>query len=44
MKKGGKHINKLNEGPEIKIHRGSRTQVRGKNYSLLRTDFPTMEK
>ena len=43
MKKGGKHINQINEGTEIKIHRGSRTQGRGKNYSLLRTDFPTME-
>ena len=26
------------------MHRGSRTQGRGKNYLLLRMDFPTMEK
>ena len=40
----GKHINQLNEGPEIKLHRGSSTPGRINNYSLLIMDFPTMEK
>ena len=42
--KGGKHINKLNEGPNIKMHRGSRTQGRSKDLLLLRIDFPKIKK
>ena len=43
-KGGGKHINQLNEGPEIKLHRVSRTQGRSNNCALLQMNFPTMEK
>ena len=32
--------NQLNEGPEIKLHRGSRNQ--SNNSLLLKIDFPTM--
>ena len=31
IQRRGKKINQLNEGPEIKLHRGSRTQGRGNN-------------
>ena len=44
IEKEGKHTNQLNEGPEIKVCGGSRTQGRRKNSSLLRMDFPTMVK
>ena len=44
IEKEGKHINQLNEGPDIKLHRCSRTQGRKNNYSLLRINFPTMVK
>ena len=39
IEKGGKHMNQLYEGPEIKLYRGSRTQGRSKNSSLLRIYF-----
>ena len=44
IEKGGKHINQINEGPDINLRRGSRTQGRSKNSSLLRMDFPTLDK
>ena len=43
-RKGGKHINQLNEQPDIKLHSGSRTQGRSNNSFLLRMYFPMMEK
>ena len=42
-RRGGEHINQLNEGPDIRLHRGSRTHGTINNSLLLRIDFPTME-
>ena len=37
-----KKPNQINEGPEIKLHSGSRNQRKSKNDLLLRMDFSTM--
>ena len=42
--KGGKYIHQLNEGPDIKLYRVSRTRERRKNSSLSRIYFSAMEK
>ena len=44
IENGGKYINQLNEGTEIKPHRGSRTQEKRKNSLPSILDFPTMDK